>query len=49
MVCEVGAVLLLPKVLGIQGIWLAVLVAEAVAVLLTGFFIIKFRSRYQYY
>ncbi|MBR0534629.1 MAG: MATE family efflux transporter [Bacteroidales bacterium] len=49
MVCEVGAVLLLPKVLGIQGIWLAVLVAEAVALLLTGFFIVRFRSKYHYY
>ena len=49
MVCEVAAVLLLPNVLGIQGIWLSVLVAEAVAILLTVFFIIRFRSRYQYY
>jgi len=49
MVCEVAAVLLLPKFLGIQGIWLSVLVAEAAAILLTVFFIVKFRSKYHYY
>ena len=34
-ICEVGAVLLVPLVLGADGIWLSILVAEAVALVLT--------------
>lgn len=49
MICEVAAVLSLPRFLGIDGIWLAVLVAEAAAILLTGFFIVWFRKKYRYY
>ena len=49
LVCEVAAVLILPEILGIEGIWWSVLVAEAVALLLTGFFVVKFRERYRYY
>lgn len=49
LVCEVAAVLLLPLIFGIEGIWWSVLVAEAVALLLTGFFVVKFRLRYRYY
>ena len=49
MVCEVAAVLILPKLPGIEGIWLSVLVAEAVAGILTAFFVVKFRGKYRYY
>ena len=48
MVFECGAVLLLPLLFGVSGIWLAVLVAEAMAVLLGGFFLLKKRSRFGY-
>lgn len=34
-ICEIGAVLLVPLVLGADGIWLSILVAEAVALMLT--------------
>lgn len=34
-ICEIGAVLLVPLVLGADGIWLSILVAEAVALVLT--------------
>lgn len=34
-ICEIGAVLLVPLVLGANGIWLSILVAEAVALVLT--------------
>lgn len=34
-ICEIGAVLLVPLVLGADGIWLSILVAEAVALALT--------------
>ncbi|MBQ9201241.1 MAG: hypothetical protein IJ154_02560 [Bacteroidales bacterium] len=48
LVCEVAAVLILPLLLGIEGIWLSVLVAEAVALLLTLFFVVLYRNRYGY-
>lgn len=34
-ICEIGAVLLVPLVLGADGIWLSILVSEAVALVLT--------------
>jgi len=49
MVCEVAAVLLLPKLLGTDGIWASVLVAETLAMIMTGYFVLRFRSRYHYY
>jgi len=49
MVCETAAVLVLPKLMGVDGIWTAILVAEAASVLLTGFFVIRLRPRYRYY
>lgn len=48
LVFEVGAVLLLPLIFGIQGIWGSVVVAEVVSATLTvGFLIVK-RSKYHY-
>ena len=49
LVCEVAAALILPVLFGIEGIWWSVLVSEAVALLLTGFFVVRFRRRYRYY
>ena len=45
---QVGAVLLLPLVLGLEGIWWSVIAAEAAAMVLTGFFLVIYRNRYHY-
>ena len=46
LVFEVICILLLPVYFGIDGIWSAVLVAEALALCVTSFFLITKRSRY---
>ena len=48
LICQIAAVLILPLFLGLDGIWLAIVAAEFTALALTGFFLIKFRSRYHY-
>lgn len=48
MVCQIAAVLLLPPVLGLDGIWLSIVAAELAALALTAFCFVKFRSRYHY-
>lgn len=48
LVFEVGAVLLLPLIWGIDGIWFSILVAEAMAFILTVIFLIVKRKKYQY-
>lgn len=48
LVCQITAVMLLPLVWGLDGIWGSILAAEAVAVLLTAFCILKFKNRYHY-
>ena len=48
LVFEVICILLLPVFFGIDGIWSAVLVAEALALCVTSFFLITNRSRYHY-
>ena len=47
-VFEVAAVLLLPLVFGINGIWAAVVCAEVAALVLSAFFLITKRKRYGY-
>ncbi|WP_286152652.1 MATE family efflux transporter, partial [Sporofaciens musculi] len=42
------AMLTLPAVLGVNGIWLATPVAELMALALTGGMFVKYRKRYQY-
>lgn len=49
LVFEVAAVLLLPMIWGINGIWFAVVVAEFMAVLLGLAFLIGKRNRYHYF
>ncbi len=46
LVFEVGAVLLLPLILGINGIWFSILVAEFMATLLSAFFLYTKRRKY---
>lgn len=48
LVFQVAAVLLLPIKMGINGIWLSVVVAEALAVLVTVIFIVVKRKKYGY-
>ena len=48
LVFQIGAVLLLPVIFGLDGIWWSVVAAELGSLLLTGFFLIKYRKRYHY-
>jgi len=48
LICETCAVMLLPLVFGIDGIWFAIVAAELVALCLTTFFVIRNRHRYGY-
>lgn len=43
-----AAVLLLPMILGLDGIWYSILVAELAALALTIAFVVKYRKRYHY-
>ncbi len=49
LVCQVGAVLLLPLLLGIDGIWLSIVMAEVMAVLFSVAFLVAKRKKYQYF
>lgn len=46
MVFELGAVFIVPGLVGIDGIWLAVSIAEVLAVLLSAILILSYRKRY---
>lgn len=48
LVFQVAAVLILPLMLGLDGIWLAIVVAEVLALLVTAGLVIGYRKRYQY-
>lgn len=48
LVFQVAAVLILPIVLEVDGIWLAIVAAELMALAVTGFFLVKMRKRYRY-
>lgn len=48
VVFQVSAVLILPVLLGIDGIWLSVSVAELAALLVTVVFLVKLKNRYRY-
>ena len=48
LVFQVAAVLLLPLILDIDGIWWSIVAAEFMAVVFTLFFLIKKKQRYQY-
>ena len=47
-VFQVAAVLILPLVLGNDGIWLSIVAAELVSIIVCAVFLIKMRRRYQY-
>ena len=48
LVCQTAAVMLLPLAFGLEGIWWSVLAAEAAAMVLTVYFLVKNRKRYHY-
>ena len=48
LVCETLAVLLLPLLFGVDGIWFAIIFAESTALLLTASMLLKHRGRYGY-
>ncbi len=48
MIFQIAAVLLLPKIMGLNGIWLSVVVAELMAAVLSVLFIIAKRKKYGY-
>lgn len=45
---QVAAVMLLPIILGINGIWLAIVAAEAMAIIVTSIFLITNKKKYKY-
>ena len=48
LVFQVSAILLLPMIWGIDGIWVSIVVAEMMAVVFTSVFLIIKRKRYHY-
>ena len=48
LVFQVAAVLILPAILGIDGIWLSLIVAEFMAVLISAIFLVTKRNKYHY-
>ena len=48
-VFELGAVLLLPLLLGVNGIWYAIVFAELMAAVVGSIFMVALRRKYQYY
>ena len=48
LVLQVAAILILPIFFGIQGIWLAVFVAEGLTLLITICLLVRYRRRYHY-
>lgn len=48
LVFQVILILFLPKVLGIDGVWLAVVIAEVLTLIVTTFIFIKNKDRYHY-
>ena len=48
LICQIAAVMLLPLVLELDGIWLSIVVAEFAALVLTVICFAKYRKRYHY-
>lgn len=48
LIFECGAVLIIPSLVGIDGIWWSVSVAEVAALILCAFFFVRLRNRYHY-
>ena len=48
LVFQIGAVIILPAIYGLNGIWSAVVVAEALTLLVTITCLVRYRKRYHY-
>ena len=48
LVFQIGAVLVLPLLFELDGIWWSVVAAELGSIALTAFFMVKYRKRYHY-
>lgn len=48
LVFQIIAVLVLPVILGIDGVWLSIVAAEVLSLAVTGFFLVTRKKRYQY-
>ena len=48
LICQIAAVLLLPLIFGLDGIWWAIVAAELAALVLTVFCFVKFKGSYHY-
>ena len=48
LLCQIVSVLVLPVFFGLDGIWWSIVAAEFIALLLTAFFVVKFRKKYHY-
>ncbi len=48
LVFEVAAVIVLPIIFGIDGVWYSIVVAEVMAALLSAFFLVKKRGKFHY-
>ena len=48
LICQIAAVMLLPLVWGLDGIWWSIVAAELAALILTMFCFVKFKDRYHY-
>ena len=48
LLCQIVAVMTLPLIFGLDGIWVSVVAAELTALVLTTFFVLKYRKRYHY-
>ena len=49
LVFQIAAVMVLPFLWGVDGIWLAIVAAELLALLVTVWFFVRERERYQYW
>lgn len=49
VVFEVVFVIFVPMILGIDGIWISIVLARLMAVIVTLIFLVKYRSKYHYY
>ena len=48
VICQIAAVMLLPLVFGLDGIWWSIVAAELIALMLTVVCFVKFKGRYHY-
>jgi Na+-driven multidrug efflux pump len=48
LLCQIVAVMTLPLVFGLDGIWASVVMAELTALVMTTFLVVKYRKRYHY-